>query len=68
MLTLSTCWPGSVMRLQALAMAREDLDAEFFFQLDDGLGYARLRGVQGLGRLGQVQVASRCFLHESELM
>ena len=49
-------------------MAREDLDAEFFFQFDDGLGHARLRGVQGLGRLGQVQVAPGCFLHESELM
>ena len=30
--------------LEALAMAREDVHAQFFFQLDDGLGYPRLRG------------------------
>ena len=59
---------GFVDALEALAMAREDLDAEFLFQFDDGLGHARLRGVQRLGCLGQVQVASRCFLHEAELM
>ena len=54
--------------LQALAVAREDVDAQFFFQLDDGLGDAGLRGVQGLGRFGQVQAPARGFLHEAELV
>ena len=42
--------------------------ALFFFQLDDGLGDAGLRGVQGLGRFGQVQAPARGFLHEAELV
>jgi hypothetical protein len=50
--------------LQALAVAGEDLHAQFFFQFDDGLGHARLRGVQRLGGLGQVQVAPDRFLDE----
>jgi hypothetical protein len=54
--------------LQALAVAREDLDAQFFLQLDDGLGHAGLRGVQRLGRLGEVQVAPHGFLNKLELM
>ena len=54
--------------LEALAVAGEDLDAQLFFQLDDGLGHARLRGVQGLGGLGQVQVAARGLLDEAKLV
>jgi hypothetical protein len=42
---------------EALAVAGEDFDAQFFFQLDDGFGHAGLRGVQRLGGFGQVQVA-----------
>jgi hypothetical protein len=54
--------------LQALAMASEDLDAQFLFQLDDGLGDAGLRGMQRLRRLGEVQVAPHGFLNKLELM
>ena len=53
---------------EALAVARKDLHAQFFFQFDDGLGHAGLRGVQGLGRFGQVQVAPHRFLDKAELM
>jgi hypothetical protein len=49
-------------------VAREDVDAQFLFQLDDGLGDAGLRGVQGLGGLGEVEVAARRLLDESELV
>jgi hypothetical protein len=38
----STCWPGSVTR-DALAVAGEDVHAQFFFELEDGLADARLR-------------------------
>ncbi|MNT14255.1 hypothetical protein D3C72_1492520 [compost metagenome] len=54
--------------LQALAVASEDVDAQLFLQLDDGLGDTGLRGVQRLGGLGQVEVAARGLLHEAELM
>jgi hypothetical protein len=54
--------------LEALAVAGKDVDAQLFFQLDDGLGDARLRGVQGLGGFGQVEVAARGFLDEAELV
>jgi hypothetical protein len=54
--------------LQALAVAGEDLDAEFLFQLDDGLGDAGLRGVQRLGGLGEVEVAPGRFLDKPELV
>jgi hypothetical protein len=54
--------------LEALAVAGENFHAQFFFQLDDGLGHAGLRGVQRLGRLGQVQVAPHGFLDKTELM
>ena len=43
--------------LDPLAVAGKDLDAELFFQLDDGLGHSRLGSVQRLGGLGQVEVA-----------
>jgi hypothetical protein len=54
--------------LDALAMARKNLDAQLVFQLDDGLGHAGLRGVQRLGGLGQVEVAAHRFLNEPELV
>ena len=53
---------------EALAVARKNLDAQLIFELDDGLGDAGLRGVQGLGGLGQVQAAARGLLDESELV
>jgi hypothetical protein len=54
--------------LEALAVAREDFDAQFFFQFDDRFGDAGLRGVQRLGGLGQVQVAPHGFLHKTKLV
>jgi hypothetical protein len=65
---LSTSEPGLGDAAQPLAVAREDVDAEFFFQLEDGLADARLRGVQRLGGLGQVEVAAHRLLHEAELV
>ena len=54
--------------LKAFAMPGKNLDAEFFFEFDDGLGHTRLRSVQGLGGFGEVQVAARGLLDKSELM
>jgi hypothetical protein len=53
---------------QALAVAREDVHAEFLLQFEDGLGDAGLRGVQGLGGLGQVQAPASGLGHEAELL
>ena len=53
---------------EALAVARKNLDAQFFFQLDDGFGDAGLGGVQGFGRFRQVEVASNGFLNKTELV
>ena len=39
-----------------------------FFQLDDGLGHPRLRGVQGFGRFSQVEVSAGGFLDEAKLV
>jgi hypothetical protein len=52
----------------ALAVAGEDIHTQLFFQLDDGLGDARLRGVERLGGLGEVEVLPYCFANETELM
>ena len=49
-------------------MAHEDVDPELFFELDDGLADTGLRGVQGLGCFGQVQVAAHGLLHEAKLV
>ena len=54
--------------LEALAVAREDIDAQLFLKLDDGFGDSGLGGVQGLGRLGEVEIAAGGFLNEAELM
>ena len=53
---------------QAFAMAREDVDAELFFQFEDGLAHPGLRCVQGLGGFSQVQATARSLLHETELV
>jgi hypothetical protein len=53
--------------LEALAVAREDVHAQLFLQLDDGLGHPGCE-VCSLGRLGQVQVAAHGLLNEAELM
>ncbi|MNF06845.1 hypothetical protein D3C80_2068870 [compost metagenome] len=54
--------------LEALAVARKDVHAQLFLQLDDGLGHSGLRGVQGFCGLGEVEIAARGFLNEAELM
>jgi hypothetical protein len=65
---LSTCCAGLRHAAYALAVAGKNLNAQLFFQLDDGFGHARLRGVQGFGRFGQVEVASHGLLHKAELV
>jgi hypothetical protein len=53
---------------EALSVARKNFNPQLFFQFDDGLGYARLGRMEGFGGLGQVQVAARRFLYETELV
>ena len=53
---------------QALAVAHEQVDAQFLLELEDGLGDAGLRREQRLRGLGQVQVAAHGLLHETELV
>ena len=64
----STSRPGSVRPADALAVAREDVDAQLFFQLDDGLGHPRLGGEQRLGGIGQVEILAHRFADEAQLM
>ena len=54
--------------LEPLAVAREDFHAQFLFQLNDGLGDARLGSVQGLGRFGQVEIAAHRLLDKAKLV
>jgi hypothetical protein len=49
-------------------VASKDVDAQLFFEFDDGFGHAGLRGVQGFGGFGQVEVAAGGFLDEAELV
>ena len=53
---------------QALAVPRKNLYTQFFFELDDGFGDARLRRMQRLGCLSQVEIAPGRFLDKSELV
>ena len=46
----------------------EDVDAQLFFQLNDGLRDAGLRGEQRLGRLGQVEVLPNGFAYKTKLV
>ena len=41
---------------EAFAMARENLDTQFFFKFDNGFGDARLRGIQPFSGGGDVKV------------
>jgi hypothetical protein len=53
---------------EALAVTGKDLDAKFFLKLDDRLGDPGLRGMQGFGGFGQVEVASNRFLNKAKLV
>ena len=59
-------WLGDAF--EALAVARKDVDAQLFFELDDGFGDPGLRGVQGFGGFRQVEVAPSRFLNKSKLV
>ena len=49
-------------------MAGKNFDAQFVFKFDDRFGHPRLRGVQGLGRLGEVEVAAHRLLDKAKLV
>jgi len=49
-------------------VAREDLDAQFVFQLDDRLRNPRLRRIQRLGGLGEVEILPDGLAHEAKLV
>ena len=53
---------------QALAVAHEDFDAQFGFELPDLLRHPRLRGEQGLGRFRDVQPAAGDFVYVAQLL
>ena len=53
---------------ETLAVPCKNLDAQLFFKLNDGFGHTGLRGVEGFGRLGQVEVAPGSFLNKTKLM
>src|ERR1035437_768400 len=52
----------------ALAVAGKDIDSQLFFQLDDGLGYARLRREKRLRGFSQVEILSNRFAHKAQLV
>src|SRR5258706_6935300 len=52
----------------ALAVADENIDAEFFFQAADLLADARLRGMQYLGRAREVKVLAGNFATVRQLL
>ena len=53
---------------QPLAAAHEQLDAEFVLQVADVLADARLRGVQRVRHLGQVEVAPHGLADDAQLL
>src|SRR5690606_20366285 len=52
----------------SLAVALEDLDAEFILEFDDGLGHPWLRSEQRTRRFCKIEVATDGFTYESELL
>jgi hypothetical protein len=60
--------PGFGDPFEAFAVSGKYLDAQLFFQLNDGLGNTRLRGVKSFGGFGEVEVAPCGFLDKSELV
>jgi len=53
---------------EALAGAHEDLDAQLFLQLADLAAHARLRGVEDVRHLGQVEAAAHRLAHGPQLL
>jgi hypothetical protein len=53
---------------QALAVAFENHDAQFVFQFADLARHARLRGEQGIGHFGQVEIAACRFADGPQLL
>ena len=49
-------------------MSSKNIHTQLKFEFKNGLGDTRLRGVQGLGGLGQVQTSFGRFMDEFELM
>jgi len=53
---------------ESFAVARKDFYAQLFFQLNDGFGNARLRGVQGAGGFCEVELAAHSLLDKAKLV
>ena len=47
------------------AMSGKNIDAQFFFKLDNRLGYARLGCKQGFGRLRQIKILPYSLAHKT---
>src|SRR5690625_6561444 len=52
----------------ALAMTLKNLDAQLLLQLNDGLGHARLRGMQGTRCIGQIKITSNRLTDKAKLL
>ena len=63
-----TCWPGGRHARQVAAVTHEDLESEFVLEQLDLLADARLRGVQLLGRGGDVEAGLRDGCEITELV
>ena len=53
---------------QALAATDEDFDPQFVFKGPDVLADARLRGVERVRHLGQIEVLTHGFAHDAQLL
>ena len=53
---------------QALAVADEDVDAEFGLELADLFGNTRLRSEQGIGGFGDVETVAHDFVDVTQLL
>jgi len=60
--------PGRGQSEDAFALAREDRNAEFAFELDDRLRHARLRRMQRARGRGDVEFVTRRLAQEAELL
>ena len=59
---------GLCNAFEAFAVAGKDVDAQFLFQLNNGLGNPRLRCVQGFRRFCEVQLVAHSFLDKAKLV